>query len=145
MATSANAQIGSQTTLSFWDTSLSPDAWVDYANIRSFGEVGADKPEVDSTDLESAGVERIGGLTDGKEISITAVCNTASLAQLEAQYNAAATLDYKMTFPAPMSTSRYFSFFPLGISFGTITPSGLVELTLRGRISGDISVTPSHP
>src|SRR5262245_2395380 len=144
MATSANAQIGSLTTLSFWDTDLTPDAWVAIANIRQFGEVGADKPEVDSTDLDSTGVERIGGLTDGKEISIVCVGNSTTLAQFEEFYNEGSTLDLKATFPTPLSTSRYFSLTPLGFSLGTITPSGLIEVTLRGRISGSISSVASH-
>src|SRR5262245_45033365 len=71
-ATSANAQIGSRTTLSYWNILATPDVWTAIPNITTMGPLGATKPEVDSTDLDSLAVERIGGLKDGDEFPITA-------------------------------------------------------------------------
>lgn len=144
MADSTKAQIGSRTTLSYFNTAVSPAVWATIGNVKSFGDIGSDRPEVDSTDLDSLAVERIGGLPDGKEVSITAMGNSTTMALFETLYNSGATVDFRETFPAPLSTSRYFSLFPLGNSQSTITPSGLVEVTLRGRITGAIVTAPTH-
>lgn len=145
-ATSANAQHGSQVKLAFWDVALSPDAWADYGNVRSITGVGEDKTEIDSTDLNSFAMERIGGLADGKEVNILCVCNTVSLAQIEAQVNASppSNFDLRLTFPAPLSVIRYFTLTPLGREIGTIQANSLIEVTYRGRISGAISSVASH-
>lgn len=144
MADSTNAQIGSQTKLYFWDTSLSPDAYGQLVNVRQFGEIGSDSPEVDSTDLDSTGVQRIPGLPDGKEISILSVANSTTLPKIESIFDAGLNIDIKAVFPAPMSTTRYFAFTPLGFAINTVTPSGLIEVTLRGRISGSITTVDPH-
>lgn len=144
MADSTNAQIGSQTKVYFWDTSLSPDGYTQIPNVRQFGPTGATKPEVDSTDLDSTGVERIGGLQDGDEFPITCVANAITSAMLKGFFDDGLNLDLKVIYPAPLSLTEYFSFTPLHFEKGTITPSGLVECTLQGRISGDISDTDPH-
>lgn len=145
-ATSANSQHGSLATLHFWDVSLSPDAWTKFGQVRRFGVLGVDRPEVDVTDLDSTGVERIGGLADGREITIEIYANTTTMPQIESLFSANATIDLKATFPAPLSLTRYFSIAPLGIDQpGQVEPNTPLMVSLRGRISGSISSTPSHP
>lgn len=145
MADSNNAQIGSQVTFSFWDTSLSPDAWAALGKVRSINGMGVDLPEVDSTTLDSTAVERIAGLPDGKEMSIVLTLTATSLAAIEAICAARTPIDCRIVFPSPASLSRYFSLTPRGYDKGTITPSGLVEVTFNGRITAAISSTDSHP
>lgn len=140
MADSTKAQIGSKTVLSYWNAGT-PPAYVPIANVAQFGEVGADKPEVDSTDLDSSGVERIGGLTDGKEITITCQANTITVPLIKQLYDDAQTITLKVQFPTPLAMTYFFGFIPLGFSLGTITPSGIVQVAMRGRISGDITET----
>lgn len=144
MADSTKAQIGSLTTIAYFKTTISPAAWALIGNIKSFGDLGVDKPEVDSTDLDSTAVERIGGLADGKEITINCIGNATTVPLIEGLFNANATIDFRITFPSPTTASRYFSVFPLGWTFNTIVPSGLIEVHLRGRISGPIVTSPTH-
>jgi hypothetical protein len=143
-ATSANAQIGSRTTLSYWSLLATPDAWVAIPNIQSMGPLGATKPEVDSTDLDSLAVERIGGLKDGDEFPITAIANQVTQPLFEKFQNDALNIDFRMTFPAPLSRSLYFTWTPLHLDYGTIEPSGLVTVNNNGRLSGDITTVPTH-
>lgn len=145
MATSSTSQIGSLTTLHFWSTAASPDAWVKFGQVKGFGTLGQDRSEVDVTDLDSTAVERIGGLADGREITIEIYANTTTLPQIEALFALNANVDMKATFPAPLTSVRYFTLTPLGIDQpGQVDPNTPLMATLRGRISGSISSTPSH-
>lgn len=144
MADSTNAQIGSQTQVWYWDTDLTPDAYVQIPNIRSFGPTGATKPEVDSTDLDSTGVQRIGGLQDGDEFPIVCVANATTAALLKEFFDEGDNIDLKVIYPSPLSITEYFQITPLHFEKGSITPSGLVECTLSSRISGSISLIDPH-
>lgn len=146
MADETNAQIGAGTTLSYWDTDVSPDAYTPLGPIRNIQGVGVDRPEVDSTTLDSTAVERIGGLPDGKEVTITFTTGSSNdiLDDIRAFVDAAAALDLKLALAAPASETLYFSIIPLGYDLGTIAPNDLIEVTMRGRITGDISATDPH-
>lgn len=137
-ADSTNAQIGAGTTLSY-STDASPVGYTAIPNIRSFGEIGSDRPETDSTDLDSEAIERIGGLPDGKEFTITAVANTVTEPLFEGFYDDGDNVHFKMTSPAPLSRSRYFDATPLGVNYGTVESSGLRVIISRWRISGAIT------
>lgn len=146
MADSTNAQIGSKSTLAYWNTALSPDAWSLIPNITVMGAIGASKPEVIATDLDSDQVDRISGLRDGDEFTFTCVDNVTTIAIIEGFFNASppVNVDFRVTRPAPASRTRYFTVAPLGISEGETTPDGLQTLMFRGRITRNSSATPSH-
>lgn len=145
MADSNNAQIGSQVTLQYWNTSASPDVWATLGKVRQIQGIGTEKPEVDSTTLDSTAVERIGGLPDGKQVTVTLTTTAAVMAILEGFTAGTDNIDFKIFFPSPINLTRYFTLTPLGYDHGTVQPSGLLEISLMGRISGSISGTPSHP
>lgn len=136
MADSSNAQIGSQVALSYWNTLASPPAYAAIGQVRSVGGIGVNKPEVESTDLDSEGVERIGGLPDGKEVSIVVTTNATNLPLVEGWVDGDEAIDLKVQIPSPTNKTRYFSILPLDYEHSAITPSGLMELTLKGRITG---------
>ncbi len=142
MADSTNAQHGSGVRTYFYVGS--PPAWTLLPNVRHEGALGADSPEVDSTDLASAARQRIPGLPDGKEMTFVGVGNVAMDALLRANYNIGVNVDVKIDFPSPFGLDFYFTFTPLGWEFPDIAPDVLVEQSLRGRISGAISNTVSH-
>lgn len=135
-ADSTNAQIGSLSSLFYWNATASPAAYQTLGKVRSIQGVGVNKTEVDSTTLDSTGVDRIGGLPDGKQITIVLTLTAASLLLVEGFLNSTASIDLKLTTPAPSSTSRYFSMLPLDYDRGTMTASGLLEITLQGRMTG---------
>ena len=145
MANSTNSQIGAETTLHYWNNSLSPTGWVKLGQIQRFGPLGKDSPEVDVTDLDSDQMEFIAGLKTGREITITQYCNATTLALLEGLYDAAANVDFKVTFPTPTTLKRYFTLTPLGVTQGgEVTPTGVVLVELRGRISAGPNATNLH-
>jgi hypothetical protein len=148
MATSTNAQIGAGVVLSYWDTvASSPAAFAVLGKIRSIAGIGVNKPEVDSTTLDSTAVERIGGLPDGKQVTIvltTGATNT-TMDLIEGWVNGTTAIDFKLAIPSPATETRYFSLILLDWDLGTISPSNLVEVTLQGRITGSVSSTNSHP
>lgn len=144
-AGSSQAQIGAGVSLSYWNTAASPDAWALLGNVRSIQGVGTKKPEVDSTTLDSTAVERIGGLPDGQEVSITVTTTATAMTLFEGWIAGTSNIDLKLIFPTPATSTRYFTIAPLGFDHGTIQPSGLCEIVVTGRISGAISSTPSHP
>lgn len=147
MAGTTNAQIGAGVTLSYWDTAVSPDAFTALGQIRSISGVGVGKPEVDSTTLESAAVERISGLPDGKQVSIvfTSGASNGNLDLIRGWVNGTTNIDLKLAIPAPATETLYFTLVPLDYDLGSIEPSGLIEMTLMGRITGTVSATSSHP
>lgn len=146
MADTTNAQIGSQVTFAIWDTVISsPPAWVDVGKVRSINGYGEDLPEVDSTTLDSTAVERIPGLPDGTEMTIVYTMTASTLALLEAVDAAKVNFDARMVFPAPASTTRYFGLTPRGFDMGSITPSGLIEITQKGRRTGAATTVNPHP
>lgn len=146
MADTSNAQIGSKATLAWWDTALSPDAWHLIPNITVMGAIGAQKPEVVCTDLDSNQVDRIPGLNDGDEFTFTCVQNTVTMPIIEGFFNASppVNVDFRVQRPSPLGTSRYFTVAPLGIAEGETTPDGLQTMMFRGRITRNSSATPSH-
>lgn len=147
MADSTTAQIGATVDLDYWNTAVSPDAWASLGQIRSIAGVGSTKPEVDSTTLDSTAVERISGLPDGDSVTIvftTGATNT-NVDRIIGWQQGTAEIDFKLTLGSPATEVLYFSLIPLHFDFGTIQPSNLVEVTFTGRITGDISATPSHP
>jgi hypothetical protein len=136
MATSANAQIGKGSTLSFWDTiNSSPAAWQTLGKVRNFSGIGVTNPEVNSTTLDSTSEDYIAGMPNGKEFQAVLTLTAASLAILETLVNAGAVVDFRVVRPAPMSTSRYFSVTSLDYDEGTTAPGGLLEVTFKGRIT----------
>lgn len=141
MADATLAQIGSQVTLSSYNDD-SPPVFTNLGPIRSIAGIGVARPEVESTTLDSLAVERIGGLPDGKQVTIVFTMATSNLTVIEGFVNDGDPVNLRVTFPAPLSTSRYFTIAPLDFDYGTIQPSGLVEITLIGRISGPITTTP---
>lgn len=146
MADSTTAQIGSQSEFEYWDTNASPDAWAPLGLVRTMDPYGADLPEVNSTTLDSDEEEFIPGLPMGKELSITLTLTADSLARVE-RINTPPTvnIDVRVIYPAPTSQTRYFSVTPRGFDGPVHTPSGLMEITFKGRRTGAASVTPSHP
>jgi len=141
MADDTKAQIGQYTELAYSDDA-SPPQFTDLGAIRSIAGVGVARSEVDSTTLDSDAVERIGGMKDGKQITIVFTTRSVVMELLEDWLAAADAKRLRLTFPAPTSEVRYFDFVPLDYDLGTITPNGLQETTLMGRITGDISDTP---
>ena len=144
MANNTNSQIGSQTEIAFWKTLLSPPAYEVLGQVISIGGIGVMKPEVPSTTLESTGVERIGGLPDGKEVSIVVTTNATNLPLFEGWVNGSEAIDLRVAIPEPTNQTRYFSILPLDYDMGTITPSGLMDITLKGRITGG-APSPTDP
>lgn len=145
MADSTTAQIGSQATFSYWDTAVSPPAWAALGLIRTMDPYGSDLPEVNSTTLDSDEEEFIPGLPMGKELSITLTLTSNTLERIEAICTPpAVNIDCRLVYPAPTTESRYFAVTPRGFDGPVVTPSGLMEITFKGRRSGAASSTPSH-
>lgn len=144
MSDSANAQIGAGVSLGYADDLESPIEYTPLANIRSIQGVGSMKPEVESTTLDSLAVERIKGLADGKEVTIVLTTTSAGKTLIEGWYASVDPIHLRLSWPAPSSITRYFDLTVLDIDDGTITPSGLCEQTVKGRITGPItSVAPA--
>lgn len=145
MANSSNAQIGSQTVLAAYDLTASPNHYSTVGYVRSISGVGAMKPEVDSTTLDSTAVERIGGLPDGKEVTVVLTTTSTIITTVEGWLAQTEEVQFRLTIPSPASVTRYFSLIVLDYEHSQITPSGLMELTFKGRITGSIAtVEPSH-
>ncbi len=146
MADSTTAQIGATVDLAFWDTAVSPDAWADLGQVRSINGVGVTKQEVDSTTLDSTAVERIGGLPDGDEVTITFTTGATNthIDRTLGWANGTTSIDFKLTINAPATETLYFSVFPLHMGIPTIQPNDLLEIEFSGRITGGLSATPSH-
>lgn len=138
MADSTLAQIGSETTL-FYKNAASPPVYVNLGPIRSIAGVGVTRSEVESTTLDSDAIERIGGLPDGKQVTIVFTTGSAILALLEGFVTAGTAIRLKIVTPAPMSATRFFDFVPLDYDWGSIAPNTLMEVSLMGRITGTIS------
>jgi hypothetical protein len=145
MADATLAQIGSETTLSYWNVAASPDAWASLGPIRTISGVGVERPEVESTTLDSTSVERIGGLRDGKEVTVTFTAATTSMLLIISFVDDGDPLDLKLTFPTPLNDSLYLTLTPLSYEFSEIGPSDLIEIELGGRITGDITDVATHP
>lgn len=145
MANSANAQIGAGVALSYWNTVASPDAWATLGNVRNISGIGTQKAEVDSTTLDSAAVERIGGLADGKQVTFKVTTTSAAMTIVEAWSAGIVNIDFRIVWPTPATVTRYFTLVILGYDHGDIQPSGLCEITVTGRISGAIVTTATHP
>lgn len=145
MADNTTAQIGSQTTLRIWNTyTVSPPAWSAPGKIRSINGYGEDLPEVESTTLDDQAVARIAGLPDGTEMNIVMTLTSATLTLIEAIDAAKTNFDVELDIPAPTNEARYFSLTPRGFTINSITPSGLIEITLNARRSGPSTDTPTH-
>lgn len=137
-----NAVIGSKTTVSYYDLAVSPADYTKYAEVRSFGEVGLKRPEVDVTHLDSDAVERIGGLQDGESINIMMNMTSSNFGVVKDQVDAGTTLTLKVDFTATGFTETlYFDFVPLEYKVGKVDPKNELQLTLTGRITGDIVET----
>lgn len=140
-----NAQIGSQTEFSFWNSlTLSPPAYDSLGFIRSISGYGVDLPEVDSTTLDSEEGEFIPGLPMGKELSIVLTVNSATLTKLEAIHAAKANIDCKLEIADPTSETRYFAVTPRGYELGNIVAPDLMEVTFSARRTGGASETDPH-
>jgi len=145
MADSTNSQIGSKGELNYWNALGSPDpGYEPMGFVRSIQGIGVTKPEVESTTLDDDAVRRIGGLKDGKEVTIVLTLNAETLAKVEGFLDANEEIELQYRIAAPTSQDRYFAFFPLDYDHGTIAASTLMELTLKGRISGPISAIDPH-
>lgn len=145
MATSSTAQTGSLTQLWYWNTAASPDAWARLTVIKSVGDIGQDRTEVEVSDLDSTAVERIGGLADGREITIEVYANSTTLPLMKTLFDGNVNIDLKIIIPTPAGITYYFTLTPLGVNLpGTVEPNAPLMASLRGRISGSISTTPSH-
>lgn len=144
MADSTTAQIGSQSTWSYWDTAVSPPAWAAMGLVRTMDPYGADIAEVNSTTLDDDEEMFIPGLPMGKELSVTMTLTANSLSRIEAITAAKVNIDVRVVYPAPTSQSRYFTVTPRGFDGPVTTPSGLMEITFKGRRSGSASSTPTH-
>jgi hypothetical protein len=143
-AGSSQAQIGAGVALSYWDTVNSPNAYASIGNVRSISNVGTKKTEVNSTTLDSTAEEFIGGLATGEEISITVTTTSAAMSLAELWTSGTSNKDLKLVWPSPASVTRYFSIAPLGFKHSDIQPSGLLEFTIMGRISGAITSVNPH-
>lgn len=139
MANSNFAQTGTQVTLHY--AVGSPIVWTTLGKIRSIAGVGMGRPEVDSTTLDSTAVERIGGLPDGKTVTIVFTTATDSHDLIESLVTTGTAIQLRLVFPAPVTETRYFYITPLDYDRGSITPDGLMETTMMGRITGSISAT----
>ncbi len=141
----ADGFIGSKATISYWDVSQSPDAYTAYAQVQNFGDIGRKAPEVEKTTLDSDAVERRPGLPDTESVTIMVNLNAAGFAILKAQVDAGTKLDLKVNFtPAGIATILYLGFIPLGYKIGKVDAKKLLECSLEGRITGDISTTDPH-
>lgn len=144
MADATEAQIGSQSTLAYWGGS--PVAWTNLGPIRSITGIGVTRTEKESTTLESTGIERIGGLPDGKQVTITFTTANGNHDVIEAFVNDGDPIDLRVVIPPPLDKTRYFTIQPLDYDEGDISPDDLLEMTLMGRITGGApTATPSHP
>lgn len=140
MANNTNSQIGSQVALAYGN-GASPQVYTSLGPVRSIAGIGLTRPEVDSTTLDSTAVERIGGLQDGKQVTIVFTAANANAQLIKGFVDAGTAIRLRVTFPSPLNESRYFNIIPLDYDHGTITASGLLELTLMGRITGAISAS----
>lgn len=139
MADSTLAQTGSAVTLHY--AVGSPIVWTNLGPIRSIAGIGQSRPEVDSTTLDSTAVERIGGLPDGKQVTVVFTTATSNHDLIEGFVTAGTPIQLRVVFPTPVTETRYFYMVPLDYDRGSITPGGLMETTLMGRITGSISAT----
>lgn len=139
MANATKAQIGSQITVDY--AVGSPITWTSINPIRSVSGLGLKRGETDSTTLDSLAVERIGALPDGQEFTLVCTTAASNIDQLEDFVISGAPIQLRVTFPSPLTKVRYFYIVPLGFDHGTLTPSGLVEITINGRITGAVSRT----
>jgi len=146
MADVTNAQIGATVDLHYWNTAASPDAYAALGQIRSISGIGVDKPEVDSTTLDSTSMEYISGLANGKQASIVFTTGAANgnLDLIRGWVDGSDNIDYKIVLNAPATETLFFTLTPLGYDLGTIQPNNLIEVTLTGRITGDIVATDPH-
>lgn len=145
-ADSSNAQIGSQVALSYWNAAASPPAYQTIGKVRTLDGIGVAKPEVDSTTLDSTGVERIGGLPDGEQVTIVFTTTQATMEKLEQFLASTSSIDLKVVWPSPTNVTRYFALLPLKYNHNSMAASNLLEMTLQGRMTGAApSSTNPHP
>lgn len=144
MADSTNSQIGAGVTIAYWGGS--PVAWTDLGPIRNASGIGVTRTEKESTTLDSVAIERIGGLPDGKQVTITFTTASSNHDIVEAMVNDGDPVDLRVTWPAPLSKTRYFTIVPLDFDEGDISPDDLLEMALMGRITGGApTAVASHP
>jgi hypothetical protein len=145
MADKTKAQIGSKTKASFWKPTASPPAYTDIGKVRRASGIGVELPEVESSTWDDEAEAFIPGLKRGKTVTIVMPDNAANRAIAETYFQEGALLDMKIEWPAPMSLTRYFPLQCLGYELGEITPGGLLEITMTGRMtSSPPSATDPH-
>lgn len=139
MADATLAQTGSAVTAHY--AVGSPIVWTNLGPVRSINGIGASRSEVDSTTLDSLAVERIGGLPDGKQVTIVLTTATSNFDLIEGWITAGTPVQFRFVFPTPLTETRYVYLVPLDYDRGTIVAGGLQETTFMGRITGSISTT----
>lgn len=147
-ADETEAAIGAGATLSYWNTVVSPPAWAVLGPVRNLQGVGQTNPEVNSTTLDSTSEEYLAGLPNGETFSCVVTTNPTNKPLIRGWIQAKTPIDFKLQYNDDLFDSGdddYFTVTPLHFDGGQIQPSGLMETTFSGRISGDISSTPSHP
>ena len=136
MTTAAVIGAGSK----IYRTDVSPN--VAFDEITSVSGVGSTRPETEVTHLDSTGVERIGGLQDGNEVTISGnYIRDAQVDQFVTDVATAQTPTRTYMVTVPTSPERTYSFtgVPLSWELGELTPSGAVTFSLGLRISGDVT------
>lgn len=146
MADKSNAQIGKGVTIRIWDSFVSsPPAYVTIGKIRQATDIlGSEKPEVNSTTLDSTTEEFISGMPIGKQFSVVVTVTAASLALFEAIDAQDDNVEFEVMIPAPTTQTRYFSGTFLGYASGTTAPSTLKEFTVNFRRTGATTSVDPH-
>lgn len=140
MADATEAQIGQYVDLSY-GSAASPPVWTPLGAVRNISGVGLTLAEVDTTTLDSAAKERIFGMKDGNQITVVFTTRSLIMDLVDAWIAARAAIAMRLRIPAPANEDRFFYFIPLSYDHGTIQAENLMEYTLTGRITGDISAT----
>jgi hypothetical protein len=142
MADQTKAQIGSGVELAYW----SGTAWTTLGNIRSINGIGVARTEVDSTTLEDAAVNRIPGIRDGKQVTITFTTGApnGTITLVSGWVDTSTDIDYRLTLPAPASEVRYFTLVPMDYTFSAIDANKLIEMSFVGRITGPVTSVATH-
>ena len=124
-----------------YNTTNSPE--VAFGEVTGISGLGATRPEVEATHLDSTGVERIGGLQDGNEITITG--NYVRDSEVDGFVTDVAatqvpTRTYRIEVPTSPRRTYSFTGIPLSWSIDDLNPSGVVTFSLGLRISGSVTV-----
>lgn len=136
--------IGAGSILKLGDGATPTEAFTAVAKILGIDPITQTTPLVESTTLDSAAKEYIGGLADGDEFGVR-----AQMLMDEVTHGEASGMDKAFLTKQPVNFQLKFNGQSKGLKFaalctqrgfGGVTPEGLMEHTWRMKISGAVTV-----